>query len=41
MGTLMGKETTSTPPSKPYRQYYGDWYRSNWDRKIAPGRRSR
>jgi len=41
MGTLMGKETTSTPPSKPYRQYYGDWYRSNWDRKIAPGRRSK
>jgi hypothetical protein len=38
MGTLMGNETTSTPPKIPYRDYYGNFYRDDWDTNIAPTR---
>jgi WXG100 family type VII secretion target len=41
MGKLMGNERTSTPPKKPYHQYYGDWYRNDWDTNIAPGRKTK
>jgi WXG100 family type VII secretion target len=41
MGTLMGNETVSTPPHKPYRQDYGDAYSEYWDKKIAPGRKGK
>jgi hypothetical protein len=38
MATLMGNERVSTPPKIPYRDYYGNFYRSHWDKNIAPTR---
>jgi hypothetical protein len=39
MGTSMGNERVSTPPYQPYRDYYADSFRGDWDTNIAPTRR--
>jgi hypothetical protein len=38
MGTLMGNEHVSTPPYQAYRDSYGDFYKADWDKNIAPTR---
>ncbi len=38
MGNLMGNEKVSVKPYPAYRDYYGESYKKDWDKNIAPTR---